>query len=338
MSGLEEHLLTFTQQTGREKVGSMFDVIIVGGGPAGLSAALNLGRSCRHVLLCDTAKPRNAPAIAAHGLLSRDGIAPTQLLQIGREQLHPYSNVEWREIEVLDALPMEDGFKIALGNGVQEEARVLLLATGVRDVLPNIQGFAEFWGRGVFHCPYCQGWEVRDQPLAIYGKGEQGLGMALNLTNWSRDLVLCSDGPAELSEQDLALLARLQIPVREEPLARLEGGQDDQMALQEGQPSLLERIVFTNGESLPRHALFLTPRQQHSALFTNLGVTKVNANGETEIPRLYLAGDTANTHQKVALAIASGVRAALAINKHLIEEDLNSLTSDVPGRKGASGA
>jgi thioredoxin reductase len=307
----------------------MFDVIIVGGGPAGLSAALNLGRSCKHVLLCDTAKPRNGRSIAAHGLLSRDGIAPTQLLQIGREQLHPYSNVEWREIEVLDALPLENGFKVTLANGVQEEARVLLLATGVRDVLPNIQGCAEFWGRGVFHCPYCQGWEVRDQPLAIYGKGEQGLGMALNLTNWSRDLVWCSDGPAEVSEQDLALLAWLQIPVREEPIARLEGRPDDQTALQESQPSLLERIVFTNGESLARHALFLTPEQQHCALFTRLGVAKVNANGETEIPRLYLAGDAANSHQKVSIAIASGVRAALAINKQLIEEDLNALISKV---------
>lgn len=317
-------MLTFTQKADKEKVGSMFDVIIVGGGPAGLSAALNLGRSCRHVLLCDAAKPRNAAASAAHGLLSRDGIAPTQFLQIGREQLHPY-NVELREREVLDAIPLEDGFKITLADGVQEESRALLLATGVRDELPSIPGFREFWGQGIFHCPYCQGWEVHDQPLAIYGKGEQGLSMTLNLTNWSRNLVLCSDGPAELSEQELALLAMLQIPIHQEPIARLEG----KPYLPEGQHSLLERIVFTNGESLPRHALFLTPEQQYDALFTRLGVTKVNANGETEIPRLFLAGDTANSHQKVALAIASGVRAAFAINKHLLEEDFNTLTPRV---------
>src|SRR5439155_13925562 len=123
------------------------------------------------------------------------------------------------EREVLNALPMEDGFKMTLANGGREETRVLLLATGVRDELPSIQGCAEFWGRGVFHCPYCQGWEVRDQPLAIYGKGEEGLAMALNLTNWSRDLVLCSDGPDELSEEELTLLARLQISVRQEPIA-----------------------------------------------------------------------------------------------------------------------
>jgi thioredoxin reductase len=325
----EEHLLTFRQKSGREKGGSMFDVIIVGGGPAGLSAALNLGRSCRSVLLCDTAKPRNASAFAVHGLLSRDGIAPMQLLQIGREQLHSYSNVELREIEVLDVLPLEDGFRIVQADGVQEEAKVLLLATGVRDELPKIQGFAEFWGRGVFHCPSCQGWEVRDQPLAIYGKGEQGLEMAWYLANWSRDLVWCSDGPAELSEQDRALLAMLQIPIREEPLARLEGRKNGLMALQEGQQSLLERIIFTNGESLPRHALFLTPRQQPGALLSRLGVTKVNASGETEIPRLYLAGDIANLQHKVSLAIAGGVRAAFAINKHLIEEDIKILTFGV---------
>jgi thioredoxin reductase len=329
MSGLTEHLLTFTQKADREKGDPMFDVIIVGGGPAGLSAALNLGRSCRQVLLCDAGKPRNASAPAAHGLLSRDGIAPTQLLHIGREQLLPYSNIELREREVLDAQPLENGFKVTLADGVQEEARVLLLATGVKDELPAIPGFTEFWGRGVFHCPYCQGWEVRNQPLAIYGKGEQGLGTALNLTNWSRDLVLCSDGPAELSQQDLALLAELQIPVRQEPIARLEGRQGEQMVLQEGQHSLLDRIIFTNGESLPRHALFLATKQHRGALFTRLGATRVDADGETEIPHLYLAGDISNSHQKVALAIAGGVRAALAINKRLIEEDLQTLTSTV---------
>jgi thioredoxin reductase len=307
----------------------MFDVIIVGGGPAGLSATLNLGRSCRRVLLCDAAKPRNARAQAAHGILSRDGIAPTQLLQIGREQLRPYSNVELREIEVIDAQPMEDGFQITLANGVQEEARVLLLATGVRDVIPAIPGFAELWGRGVFHCPYCQGWEVRDQPLAIYGKGKIGLGQALHLTNWSRDLVLCTDGPAELDKEDLALLARLQIPVREEPIARLEVRQDDPMPSQEDEHSLLERIVFTTGESLERHALFLAPEQERSALMTKLGVTRVNANGETGIPHLYMAGDVASSYQKVTIAMAGGLRAALAINQMLIEEDLHALTSPV---------
>jgi thioredoxin reductase len=307
----------------------MFDVIIVGGGPAGLSAALNLGRSCRNVLLCDAAKPRNAVAPTAHGILSRDGIAPMRLLEIGREQLYPYSNVELREIEVIDAQPTEEGFKVVLANGIQEEARVLLLATGVKDVLPPIKGLKELWGRGAFHCPYCQGWEVRDQPLAVYGKGEHGLGMALNLYNWSRDLVLCSDGPAELGEAALSLLASLQISVREEPIAYLEGIQDSQRALQEGKHSLLERIVFTNGESLPRNALFISPGQEQSALFTKVGVSKVSASGETDIPRLYLAGDTASSYQKVTLAMASGVRAALAINQYLVGEDINILTSRV---------
>jgi thioredoxin reductase len=170
---------------------------------------------------------------------------------------------------------------------------------------------------------------VRDQPLAIYGKGKIGLGQALHLTNWSRDLVLCTDGPAELDKEDLALLARLQIPVREEPIARLEVRQDDPMPSQEDEHSLLERIVFTTGESLERHALFLAPEQERSALMTKLGVTRVNANGETGIPHLYMAGDVASSYQKVTIAMAGGLRAALAINQMLIEEDLHALTSPV---------
>jgi thioredoxin reductase len=213
----------------------VFDVIIIGGGSAGLSAALLLGRACKRVLVCDAGKPRNQVAHATHGFFSRDGISPAQLLQIGREQLHPYDGVEIQMGEVVDAQKLGDRFQVALSNGKQFVGRKLLLATGMKDTLPSIDGFAELWGGSVFQCPYCHAWEMRDQPLAIYGKGEVGFMMTLILTGWSRDLVLCSDGSAELSREQQQKLLNWGVQLREEKIARLEH-----------QDGNLTGIVFTN--------------------------------------------------------------------------------------------
>ena len=201
----------------------MYDVIIIGGGPAGLSAALVLGRCRRKVLVCDTGKPRNAASHAMHGFLSRDGIPPWEFLQIAREQLRPYDTVELRDVEATAAECRESRFHVTLADGQVHQSRKLLVATGVKDNLPEIPGFQELYGKSVFHCPYCDGWEVRDQPLAIYGRGDRGLGLSLELTGWSRDLVLCTDGPAEIAPDDLARLDRNGIRVRDERVVRLEG-------------------------------------------------------------------------------------------------------------------
>ena len=202
----------------------MFDAIIVGAGPAGLSAALILGRCRRKVLVCDTGEPRNAVSRGLHGFLTRDGIEPSEFLRIGREQLRPYPSVEFRDVEVTDAESVNDRFEIALGDGSRFSSRKLLLATGVVDNIPEIEGIEPLYGRSVFHCPYCDGWEMRDQALAVYGKGEGGYGLALKLITWSDDLVLCTDGPAELGGEALEQLSRHGIRLREEGIVRLEGG------------------------------------------------------------------------------------------------------------------
>src|SRR5215471_3565198 len=161
----------------------MYDVIIVGAGPAGLSAALMLGRSRRRVLVCDTGRPRNAASHAMHGYLTRDGIPPLEFLAIGRAQLRQYDTVEIRDVEVVAAECRPDGrFHVTIADELMLESRKLLIATGVVDNLPAIPGFRELYGRGVFHCPYCDGWEVRDEPLAIHGRGARGLGLSLELT------------------------------------------------------------------------------------------------------------------------------------------------------------
>jgi thioredoxin reductase len=238
----------------------MYDVIIIGAGPAGLSAALVLGRCRRRVLVCDTGKPRNAASHAMHGFLSRDGMPPKEFLRISREQLQCYETVELRDIEVIAAECRDSRFHVTLADGATLETRKLLIATGVRDNLPEIPGFPELYGKSVFHCPYCDGWEVRDRPLAIYGRGDRGLGLSLELTGWSRDLVLCTDGPSEIAADDLARLDRNGIRVREDRVTRLEGTDH------------LERIVFASGPPLDRHALFFTTGQaQHSGLVSSLG-------------------------------------------------------------------
>ena len=298
----------------------MYDVIIVGGGPAGLSAALILGRCRRRVLICDSGNPRNAKSHALHGFLTRDGIPPADLLRIGREQLQPYESVEFRECNVTDASRLDDRFEVTLSDGTRLSSRKLLLATGVVDCVPEIEGIDGFYGRSVFHCPYCDGWEVRDQPLAIYGRGEHGCGLAKELTAWSDDLVLCTNGPAELLAEDQQQLARLGIQVREERIARLEGTD-----------GMLERIVLANGDAIPRRALFFsTDQQQGSPLatklgceFTSKGAVWTGTYEATNIPGLYAAGDATRLMQLAIVAASEGAQAAFAINTALLKEDLN---------------
>jgi thioredoxin reductase len=298
----------------------MYDVIIVGAGPAGLSAALILGRSRRRVLVCDTRRPRNAASRAMHGFLTRDGVPPLDFLFIAREQMRQYDTVELRDVEVVEAAWAADArFHVGLADGSRVASRKLLLATGVVDNLPEIRGFRELYGLGVFHCPYCDGWEVRDRPLAIYGRGERGLGLSLELTGWSRDLVLCTDGPSEIDADGLARLERHGIRVRDERVVALEG--------RDG----LERVIFASGDPLPRHALFFTTGQTQQSLlalalgceFNDKGTVRTGRYESTHLPGLFVAGDASRAVQWVVVAAAEGAEAAFAINTDLLKEDLS---------------
>ena len=290
----------------------MDDVIIVGAGPAGLSAALLLGRIRRRVLVIDSGKPRNAPSAASHGYFTQDGTPPLELLRIGREQLRPY-DVEVLDAEATDAFREGDGFTVVLGDGSRRSARRLLLTTGVVDQLPDIEGLRELWGKSVLHCAYCHGWEVRDQPLAVYANGGSAAEIVALVRCLSRDVVLCTGGPADLGDER-ELLDCNGIPVREEPVVRVEG--------KDGQ---LERIVFADGSDLPRRALFLpTLPRQHSDLperlgcaLTDIGLVQVNADGLTTVPGVYAAGDLALRKHQVVVASADGVIAGIAINHDL---------------------
>jgi thioredoxin reductase len=293
-----------------------------------------LGRCRRSVLVCDVGEPRNAKSDALHGYLTRDGIPPADFLRIAREEVALYPTVEFHRGKIVDARRTSGGFVVECLGGLRFNTRKLLLATGVVDELPPVEGLPELYGRSVHHCPYCDGWEWRDHPIAVYGRGESGSALAIGLTVWSDDVVLCSDGPSELSEREEEALARSGIEVREEPIARLEG--------KEGR---LERVVFASGAPLLRSALFFGSGQhQRSPLAEKLGA-QFNEKGavdtgfceSTNVPGLYVAGDSSKEAQFVIVAAAEGTQAAMAINKALLKEDLAQNKNSSPSRTRRGG-
>jgi thioredoxin reductase len=278
-----------------------------------------LGRCRRRVLVCDVGEPRNRWSLAVHGYLTRDGTAPAILLDVAREDLRRYDTVEFRNVRVVDAVRHDRGFEVRCADGIAVRSRKLLLATGVVDDVPEIPGLRPLYGRSVHHCPYCDAWEWRDQPVAVYGQGDAAAGLALSLTAWTRDLVLCTDGPATHSEGMRERLEGCGIPVRQERVIRLEG--------REGQ---LERVVFADAEAEVRRALFFaTGQRQASELPARLGCRFLE-NGAvdtgkceaTNVPGLYVCGDASREAQFVAVAAAEGTEAAMAINKALLDEEL----------------
>jgi len=305
-----------------------YDVVVVGGGSAGLSAALVLGRSRRRALVLDAGEPRNAPSSGVHGFFSRDGISPEELLKIGREQLEPYPSVEVRSVRATGASGENGDFEVILDDGPVVRARKLLLATGVVDELPDKLGFREFWGRGVYHCPYCHGWEVRDRPLAVLNSGEGAADRAAFIRNWSRDLVLLTNGPANLNEEGRRTLRALEIPVREERISHLEGDPDRDAGG-------LRRIHFEDGSSLERAGLFYVPPQRQSSKLAEMlgceivamgqapaGVKSDPTTRETTVAGVYVAGDAGNAVQSALLAAASGVNAAFFVNHSLVADEV----------------
>ena len=296
----------------------MYDVIIVGAGPAGLSAALILGRCRRRVLVCDHGQPRNAAARALRGFLSRDGIDPQELLRIGREQLEPYASVACRDVEVVDASRESYGFRVTAAGGEEMRSRMLLVATGVVDRLPEFDDAERFYGRGLYHCPYCDGWEVRNRRLAAYGKRSLAVELAIELTSWSDDIVLFTDGKAEIAEEKRARLHALKISVREERIAGVEGA-DEQ----------LSAVILEDGTAIACDALFFKTAfrqrsdfcEQLGCAFTENGAVDTGAYESTNVPGLYVAGDASKHVQLAIVAAAEGAGAAFAINNALTAAD-----------------
>jgi thioredoxin reductase len=295
----------------------LLDAVVVGGGPAGLSAALVLGRARRRVLVVDTDRPANAASSAVGGLLAQAGVAPVDLRRAGREQLADHPSVEVRVDEARDVERVGQGFAVTLGDGTAVRTRALVLAHGLLYDPPPLPGVEAPWGRSVFHCPFCDGWEVRDRPLAVHGSGPEAARSALVVAGGSNDVVLCTDGPARLNGERGAL-ASAGVRVREEPIRALHG--------REGR---LERIEFAGGTPERRDALFVrTHRDQPNGLaaalgcdLTPVGTIVTDGDGRTGVPGVYAAGDAATEHSRsVANAIGSGSRVAYALALDLVPQ------------------
>ena len=282
---------------------SPYDAVIVGGGPAGLSAALVLGRANKRVLVVDEGRPANAVSQGVGGLLGHDRVKPEDLRESGRRQLDEHAAVETRHGAVADAERIGDVFVVRTTDGAAVRAHAIVLAHGLRYDPPQLPGIEPLWGRSVFHCAFCDGWEVRNRPLAFHGSGPDAVRSALILAGWSNDVVLLTDGAPDPGVAG--------VRVRTEPIARLAGND-----------GRLERIEFTHGRAERREALFVTTRRDQpnglaAALGCELsaaGTIVTDADGRTSVPGVYAAGDTSTAHSRsVANAIGTGSRVAYAV-------------------------
>jgi len=288
------------------------DVVVVGGGPGGLSAALALGRGRKKVLVCDAGTPRNAAAEEVHTFITRDGIPPREFRRVAWEQMRPY-DVELREARVLNVERAGAVFRVELEGGDAVEARRVLLATGMVDVMRDLPGYGDLWGKAIFQCPYCHGWELQDRPWGVLATSEPLLDFGVMLSGWTRDLVVFTQGAFEVSADKRALLTRAGIRLEERRVRSLIAA-----------GPALEAVELEDGTRVPREILFDRPPQRQVPLVQRLGLAldeegfvKVTGPGATSVPGIYAAGDLCTRAQAAISSASAGMLAAGMLNHGL---------------------
>ncbi|OMD79244.1 NAD(P)/FAD-dependent oxidoreductase [Paenibacillus odorifer] len=297
----------------------IYDCIIVGGGPAGLNAALVLGRARRKVALIDNNQPRNAVTHASHGFITRDGVTPAEFRRIAYEEVLRYPSVKHIQTEIILINKIDSGFAVHDSFGRHIEARRLILATGLKEVLPEIEGLRPLYGKSLFNCPYCDGWELRDQPLVVVCENPHVFHMAKMLLNWSKDLVICTNGKTFLSDEQKKSLEAKGVVVNEQTVSSFMG--------HDGQ---LQAVRFADGTEILRTGGFISPNLiQTASIVDHLTVERndsggfsTDGSGRTSIPGLYSAGDVSYfMPSQLVFAAADGSRTAMSVNMDLTEEE-----------------
>ncbi|RZM12277.1 MAG: NAD(P)/FAD-dependent oxidoreductase [Pedobacter sp.] len=296
---------------------TLYDVIIVGGSYAGLSSAMTLGRSLRKVLVIDSGSPCNRQTPQAHNFLTQDGETPAEISRKAKEQVKAYQTVSFLNALVTHAEKMNDNFSVKTSDGDLLHARKLIFATGLKDIMPDIPGFAECWGISVIHCPYCHGYEVRNMPTGILANGDDGFEFSKMILHWTKDLTLFTNEPSTLSTAQMKQLSFNRVKLHESKIESFkhDGGR-------------LQAINLQNGTSISLSALYARiPVEQHCHIAAKLGcemteqnLIKVDMFQKTSIPGIFACGDNTTFMRTLSTAISMGTTAGVALNKELIEE------------------
>lgn len=294
-----------------------FDVIIIGGSYSGLAAGMALGRALKKVLIIDSGKPCNAQTPHSHNFLTQDGNTPKGIASLGKEQLSLYANVSFYNGLAITGSKIENGFEITVEEGEKFQATKLIFATGIRDIMPKIDGFTECWGISVIHCPYCHGYEVRNKKTGILGNGDFAFELSKMIINWTSDLTIYTNGKSTLSIEQVKKLKSHNIQIVEKEIDKLDHSN-----------GYIQNIIFKDGSKSPLTALYAPrPFEQHSNIPEKLGCSLnqegyiiVNAFQETSVEGIYASGDNATRMRTVANAVAMGTTAGMSASKKLIIE------------------
>lgn len=297
----------------------VLDCVVVGGGPAGLNASLVLGRAKKKIILFDDNKPRNAVTQESHGFITRDNIKPSEFKRIALENLKEYPDITIKNQRVFDIKTENNHFVILTSDGLTYQSRKVILATGLKDILPSIKGIHDYYGTSLFSCPFCDGWELKDRPLVFISEDERALHMIKMISNWSKDVVVCTNGKNVFSNEQRHLLAKKDIEVIDEEIEYFQG---------EG--GNLRSLVLKSGREVARAGGFVTTGlQQASPLaqilgcsMNSMGGIETDKAGRTNIAGVYACGDNSiNAPAQLIIAAAEGSKAAIGVVGDLVNED-----------------
>lgn len=293
---------------------NLFDVVIIGGGPAGLNAALVLGRARKKVAVIDEGRPRNAVTHGVHGFLTRDGISPREFRRIAKEEISAYPSVSFVADTAVSIAGSDGLFEIETEQGLIIESKKILFTVGMKDRPLDIPGLAEVYGKSAFVCPYCDGWELRDQPLVIITKGAELMHFAPLISGWTQRFTVCTNGPDELTDAQRKELQRNQVPLFDSPIRHIDSND-----------GIVRQVVLEDGTIIPCRGIFFKPElvtgsdlpRTIGCQITDAGSVVVDEFGKTNVPGVYSAGDAASRLHQAIAAASMGSFAAAAINNEL---------------------